>query len=128
MKEDKVPETAITPPTLELIVKFDDDVPPEGVLTVTVTVPAFAINAELILAVNRVLLTNAVVNAAPFQLITDVETKLLPSTVNVNDDEPAVILEGLNDVRTGVGLVTVLAGIATFFDVAGELEQTILPE
>ena len=117
------------PPTLGLIVKLeDDDVPPVGVLTVTVTEPAFAINAELMLAVNCVLFTNVVVNAAPFQLITDVDTKLEPSTVKVKVDAPAVTLEGVNVVKTGVGLIMVLAGIATLRDVAGELEQTILPE
>ena len=116
-------------PTLGLIVKLEDeDVPPDGELTVTVTVPSFAISAELMLAVNCVLFTNVVVNAAPFQLITDEETKLLPFTVNVNEADPAVILEGLSVDKTGVGLLTALAGIATFLDVAGELEQTIFPE
>ena len=53
LKDDNVPATAITPPTLGLIVKFDpDEVPPDGVLTVIVTEPALAINAELIVAVN----------------------------------------------------------------------------
>jgi len=116
-------------PTLGLMVKLEDeDVPPDGELTVTVTVPSFAISAELMLAVNCVLFTNVVDNVAPFQFITDEETKLLPFTVNVNDADPAVILEGLSVDKTGVGLLTVLAGIATFLDVAGELEQTILPE
>ena len=112
-----------------MIVKFEvEDVPPDGVLTVTVTVPALAISVELTFAVNCVLFTNVVDNVAPFQLITDVETKLLPSTVNVNDAAPAVTLDGLSVVKIGVGLVTVLAGIATLRVVAGELEQTILPE
>ena len=112
-----------------MIVKFEDeDVPPEGVLTVTVTEPSFVISDEPIVAVNCVLFTNVVDNAAPFQLITDVETKLEPSTVKVKDAAPAVTLEGLSVDNTGVGLVTVLAGIATLRVVAGELEQTILPE
>lgn len=94
----------------------------------TATVPALAISDELILAVSCVLFTYVVVNAEPFQLITDEETKLLPLTVKVNEDPPAIIPEGLRDDKTGIGLLTVLAGIATFFVVAGELEQTILPE
>lgn len=73
-------------------------------------------------------MTKVVVNAAPFQLITEEGTKLLPSTVKVKEDAPAVTLEGVIEVSTGVGLVTVLAGIATFLDKAGELEQTIFPE
>lgn len=53
MKVDNIPETAITPPTLGLIVKLEEEeVPPEGVLTVIVTEPELAINAELIVAVN----------------------------------------------------------------------------
>lgn len=69
-----------------------------------------------------------VVNAAPFQLITEEETKLLPFAVKVNDEAPAVTLDGEMDVNTGTGLVTVLLGIATFLDNAGELEQIIFPE
>ena len=69
-----------------------------------------------------------VVNAAPFHLITEDETKLLPFTVNVKEDAPAVTLLGDMEDNTGTGLVTVLAAMATFFVVAGELEQTIFPE
>ena len=119
----------MTPPAGVLIVKLDDDdAPPEGVLTVTDTEPALETNPEFIVAVKLVLLTKLVVSAVPFQLITDDETNPLPFTVNKNEEAPAVTLVGLIEVNTGEGLVTVLEGIATFLDVAGELEQTTLPE
>jgi len=50
-----------------------EEVPPPGAgfVTVTVAVPAEAISAAVIEAVNVVALTNVVVFAEPFQLITE---------------------------------------------------------
>ena len=43
----------------------------------------------------------------PFHLTTDDEMKLLPFTVKINEDPPAAAEEGLKEVATGTGLLTV---------------------
>ena len=68
--------TAIVGDTFAFIVNvWPDEVPPPGVglVIVTVAVPALAISAAVIEAVNVVALTNVVVFAEPFQLITELE-------------------------------------------------------
>ena len=47
------------------------------------------------------------VRLVPFHLTTDDEMKLLPFTVNVNEVPPAVADEGLNELATGTGLLTI---------------------
>ena len=42
----------------------------------------------------------------PFQLMTELATKLLPFTVSVKAAAPAVALDGDNDERAGTGLFT----------------------
>ena len=68
------------------------EVPPPGagVNTVTEAVPATAMSAAGIAAVNRVEETNVVVRSAPFQSTTELATKPVPLTVSVKPDPPAV--------------------------------------
>ena len=85
------------------------DVPPPGagLVTVTVAVPAVAISAAVIAAVNCVALTNVVVLAAPLNFTTDVDTNPVPLTVRVKAAPPAVALVGEREVAVGAGLLMV---------------------
>ena len=85
------------------------DVPPPGAgfVTVTVAVPAVAISAAAIAAVNCVALTNMVVLAAPLNFTTDADTKPVPFTVRVKAAPPAVALVGEREVAVGAGLLMV---------------------
>jgi hypothetical protein len=60
------------------------DVAPHVLTTVIETVPAVAMLLAGTMAVSCVEETNVVVKAAPFQFTVEVETKLVPLTVNVN--------------------------------------------
>jgi hypothetical protein len=84
-------------------------VPPPGTgfVTVAFRVPAVAISAAVTGIVTCVALTNVVVRAVPLNVTTDVETKLVPFTVNVNAAPPAVALVGESEVIAGTGLFTV---------------------
>ena len=82
------------------------DVPPEpGLVTVTVAVPAVAISAAAIAAVNCVALTKVVVLAAPLNFTTEVETKPVPFRVRVKAAPPAVAPVGEREVAVGAGLL-----------------------
>ena len=85
------------------------EVPPPGAgfVTVTVAVPAVAISAAVIAAVNCVAFTNVVVLAAPLNFTTDVDTKPVPFTVRVKAAPPAVALVGEREVTVGAGLLMV---------------------
>ena len=85
------------------------DVPPPGAgfVTVTVAVPAVAISAAVMAAVNCVALTNVVVLAAPLNFTTDVDTNPVPLTVRVKAAPPAVALVGEREVAVGAGLLMV---------------------
>jgi hypothetical protein len=85
------------------------DVPPPGtgLVAVTVAVPAVAISAAVIAAVNCVVFTNVVVLAAPLNFTTDVDTKPVPFTVRVNAAPPAVAVIGEREVSVGTGLLMV---------------------
>lgn len=82
------------------------DVPPPGVglLTVTPADPALAISPAGTWAVILTVVTYVVASGVPFQLITELLTKLLPFTVSVNAAPPAVAVDGDNDVIDGAGL------------------------
>jgi hypothetical protein len=84
------------------------EVPPPGVglLTVTPAVPAVAMLPAGIWAVILTVVTYVVASGVPFQLTTELPTKLLPLTVSVNAAPPAVALEGDNEVMAGAGLFT----------------------
>jgi len=85
------------------------EVPPPGVgfTTVTDAVPAVATFAAGTMAVSCAEETNVVVRAEPFQFTFEVETKLVPFTVNVNPPLPAVVELGLIEVVVGTGLLIV---------------------
>ena len=76
-------------------------------MTVTVAVPAVAISAAVMAAVNCVALTNVVVLAAPLNFTTDVDTKPVPLTVSVKAAPPAVAPVGDREVAVGAGLLMV---------------------
>jgi hypothetical protein len=87
------------------------DVPPPGggLTTVTVAVPAVAISAARIDAVNCVELTKVVARFELFHCTTEPSapfTKLLPFTVRVKAWFPALRVCGDIEVRTGTELVT----------------------
>jgi len=86
------------------------EVPPPGagLNTVTWAVPAAAMSAAVIAAVNWVEETKVVVRSAPFQRTTDPETKFVPFTVSVNAAPPAVREDGLRLVVVGTGLAGLL--------------------
>src|SRR5207302_1465241 len=75
----------------------------EGDTTVTVAVPALAMSAAEIGAVNWVPLTNVVVRAEPFHRTTELAMNPLPFTVSVKPGSPAMAPVGLNVVATGTG-------------------------
>ena len=85
------------------------DVPPPGAVfvTVTVAVPAVAISAAVIAAVNCTAPTNVVVLAAPLNFTTDVDTKPVPLTVRVKAVPPTVVLVGEREVAVAAGLLMV---------------------
>src|SRR5207248_1193681 len=78
------------------------DVPPHGVTTVTEAVPALVMRAAGTVAVSCVAETNAVVSAVPFQFTVEPETKLVPFTVKVNPEPPAVAQVGLSELMVGL--------------------------
>ena len=93
---------------LSIVKEIAFDVPPgAGFVTVTVAVPAVAISAAVIAAVNFVVLTNVVVLAAPLNFTTDVDTNPVPLTVRVKAAPPAVALDGEREITVGAGLLTV---------------------
>ncbi len=100
--------------------------PPEAVNTVTPAVPAVAMSAALMLAVNWVLDTNVVARSAPFQRTVDAPlTKPVPITVRVKPDPPAVADAGLKFVMVGTGLLIVNVSM---FDVPPpEAVNTVTP-
>ena len=82
------------------------EVPPPGALlcTVTLAVPAVAMSAALMLAVNWVLDTYVVARADPFNHRGIWIPMLVPFTVRVKADPPAVADAGLKIVMVGMGL------------------------
>jgi len=102
-------EVSVGPETALIVKDRLPDVPPPGagLVTVTVAVPAVAISAAVIAAVNFVALTKVVVLAAPLNFTTDVGTKPVPLTVRVKAAPPAVALAGDREVAVGAGLLMV---------------------
>jgi hypothetical protein len=91
-----------------LIVKvIAPDVPPPGAGSETVTeaVPASAMSPAGTAAVKLVPLTTVVTSAAPFQLIVEPVTKLVPVAVSVKPAPPATANVGPSDPSVGTGLL-----------------------
>jgi hypothetical protein len=92
-------------------VKFSAfEVPPPGagLVTVTGTVPAEAMAAAGMAAVNCVALTNVVVRVVPPKLTNEVDTKFVPLTVRVKAEPPVAALFGEMEVIDGTRLPTVV--------------------
>jgi hypothetical protein len=89
------------------------EVPPpgEGLVAVTAAVPAVAMAAAGIAAVNCVALTNVVVRATSAKFTTELATKFVPFTVRVTAAPPAAALVGEIVVIVGVGLVAVMVNV-----------------
>jgi len=102
-------ELSAGPETALIVNDRVPDVPPPGAgfVTVTVAVPAVAISAAVIAAVNCVALMKVVVLVAPLNFTTDVATKPVPLTVRVKAALPAVALVGEREVAVGAGLLMV---------------------
>ncbi len=65
--------------------------------------PAVAIFADGTVAFKDVELTNVVVSAVPFQVITEVFKKLVPVAVIVNEALPAKTVLGVIELSVGAG-------------------------
>ena len=101
-------EVSVKPEPLIVNDRVPDVPPPEAAfVTVTLAVPAVAISASVIAAVNCDGLTNVVVLAAPLNFTIDVDTKPVPFTVRVKAAPPAVALVGEIEVSVGAGLLMV---------------------
>ena len=85
---------------------FAFDVPPHGVTTVTEAVPAVATREAGTVAVSCVE-EPLVVSAVPFQFTVEPETKLVPFTVKVNPEPPAVAQVGLSELIVGAALIVI---------------------
>jgi hypothetical protein len=96
------------------VTEFEVPPPGAGFTTVTDAVPPVATLAAGMVAVSLIEETNVVVRAEPFQLTVEVETKLVPFTVKVNEPLPAVVEVGLIEVMVGTGLLMLKV---TAFDV-----------
>jgi len=90
------------------------DVPPPGAgfVTVTCPVPAVAMSAAAIAAVNCVALTYVVVRLDPFHFATEPLVKPVPVIVNVNAAVPAVALAGDNVPIVGTGFAALIVNAA----------------
>jgi hypothetical protein len=83
-----------------------------GLVTVTATVAGVAISEAAIVAISWFALTKVVVCAIPFQLIVPLVEKLLPLTVNMNEELPEVIVLGAS--AETAGMDPGCAGMAAF--------------
>src|SRR2546422_3206783 len=115
--------------TIVNVCAFEVPPPGAGFTTVTDAVPAVATLAAGTMAVSFTEETNVVVRAEPFQLTVEVETKLVPFTVKVNEPLPAVVEVGLIEVVVGTGLLIVNvcafdAGPEEFFTVIDAVPAT----
>ncbi len=72
----------------------------------TEAVPAVAMNAAWTVAVSCVE-EPLVVSAVPFQFTVEPETKLVPFTVKVNPEPPAVAQVGLSELIVGAALIVI---------------------
>jgi hypothetical protein len=74
---------------------------PPGFATVMLAVPGAAMSEAGMAVLSWVLVTKVVVRFDPLHLTTEVETKLVPSTVNVKARPPANTVLGLMLVSVG---------------------------
>jgi len=86
--------------------------PGAGLKTVTLAVPAVAMSAAVIAAVNCVLLIKVAIRSVPFHLTIEPLTKFDPLTVSVKAGPPAVVEGGAKLTKAGTGLTTVTLAVA----------------
>src|SRR6516164_5935437 len=101
------------------MVKFTAfDVPPAGagLVTVTGTVPAEAMAAAGMAAVNCVELRTVVAGVVPPKLTSEAATKFVPLTLRVKDGPPGTALPGEIVVIAGTGLFPVVTKKFTTFE------------
>jgi hypothetical protein len=99
----------VTEAELAAIVKMAElETPPPGFWTVMLALPIFVIRVPGTIAVNCVAFTKLVTSGEPFHCtvgsaakIPPEDRKLLPKTVRLNVDPPAIVEPGLSDVMTG---------------------------
>src|SRR5205085_1259308 len=106
------------------------DVPPPGVglNTVTCAVPAAAMSAPAMVAVNCPLFTNVVERSVPFQRTTAPDTKKNPFTVRVKPAPPAVAEDGDRALSPGRGLSaaeTVSENVVVALEIPDPLAVTV---
>jgi hypothetical protein len=94
---------------------------PEEFLTVIDAVPGAATLAAGTIAVSCVAETNVVVRAEPFHKTVEVELKLVPFTVKVNEPLPAVVELGLIEVVVGLAPSAVVAATAAITRRSGKI-------
>ncbi len=102
-----VPPAGTTGPVEDAIENasaFETPPPGAGLDTVTRIVPALAMSAARIDALNCVELTKIVLRGLPFQFTIDPDTKLAPLTVRTKFAAPAEALDGASEVSPGTGL------------------------
>ena len=91
--------------------------PGAGLLTVRVALPAVCRSPALICAVSDVALLYVVGSAAPFHRAVDEEMKLVPVSVIVSADDPAVTEAGPTEASVGTG-----------FDCSAGFDEPLPPE
>ena len=91
-------------PSIAKLKAADAPPPGAGFTTVTSTVPAEAMSAAVIAAVNCVVFPIVVGRAEPFHCTATPETKFAPFTVSVKAGEPAVATSGARLLMIGTGV------------------------
>jgi hypothetical protein len=89
------------------LIAFDVPPPGAGFVTVTGGVLTLVMSLARIAALNCVALTNVVTLAAPLKFTTELETKPVPVTINVNAPVLTVVPVGESVAKVGSGLFTV---------------------
>jgi hypothetical protein len=105
---------ALGPPLILKFTGFELPTPGAGLVTHTCTVPAVAIAAASMDAVNCMELTNVVVRAVPPNVTNEAETKFVPFTVSVKAAPPATALSGEIVVIVGTGLPPLMVKFTGF--------------
>jgi hypothetical protein len=87
------------------LLELEDPPPGEELNTVIIAVPAEAMSPAGISALNCVFPIKFVGRLDPFHCTTDDVEKLDPTTVNVNAGPPISCVDGLNELRIGMGFI-----------------------
>jgi hypothetical protein len=85
-----------------------EEVPPPGVYTVTLAVPAVAISDARIEPCNWLELTYVVVRSVPFHRITEFVVKFEPLAIRMNPGPPGFAKLGDSELRLGMGVAEIV--------------------